>query len=112
MSADNILAAGPRRKAWMRLTEHQRSEAPRLVLNVLSAAVAAQPQAVASVLAEAARMNPRLETHVIWAATAQLGELALTVDPSRMVSVYLTRGVRLRAQQRAIDERQEEGLFS
>lgn len=111
MSADNILAAGPRRKAWMRLTEHQRSEAPRLVLNVLSAAVAAQPQAVASVLAEAARMNPRLETHVIWAAAQQTGQLVLSVDPERQISRYLTQGMQLRSQQQATQE-QQEGLFS
>ncbi len=95
----------------MQLTEHQRGEAPRLVLNVLSAAAAAQPQAVATALAEAGCVNPCLEEHVTWAAAQQTGQLVLTVDPERQISRYLTQGIRLRRQQQETGQEQE-GLFS
>lgn len=111
MSADNILAAGPRRKAWMRLTEHQRSEAARLVVAVIAGAAAGSSSAVASALMEAGRMSPRLEEHVAWAAAQQTGQLVLSVDPERQISRYLTQGMQLRSQQQATQE-QQEGLFS
>ena len=97
----------------MALTDHQRSQAPRLVLGVLAAAAAARPQAVASALAEAGRVSPGLEEHVAWAAAQQVGSLVLTVDPARRVSTCLTQGVRLRSQQHEKTmTTQEEDLFS
>lgn len=110
MSADN-LSHGPARKRWAALTDHQRRQAARLTLSTLAAAAAGQPVGVSLALAEASRVAPSVEEHVVWATGFLAPALRLSVDPDGGVSRYLVEGLALRRRSIA-DQDTQEGLFS
>ena len=99
--------SGRRRDLWQALTPLQQSEALRLTVAVIASAVSGSAQAVASCLAEAGRVAPQVEAHVLWAARELTGPMRLVGDTE---SVSLEEGARVRARQRRTSV--QEGLFS
>ena len=88
----------------------QQAEALRLTVGALAAAVSGSAQAVASCLAEAGRVAPQVEAHVLWAARELTGPMRLVGDTESESSRWLEEGARVRARQRKTSV--QEGLFS
>ena len=88
----------------------QQAEALRLTVGALAAAVSGSAQAVASCLAEAGRVAPQVEAHVLWAARELTGPMRLIGDTESESSRWLEEGARVRARQHRTSV--QEGLFS
>ena len=102
--------SGRRRDLWQALTPLQQSEALRLTVAVIASAVSGSARAVASCLAEAGRVAPQVEAHVLWAARELTGPMRLVGDTESVSSRWLEEGARVRARQRRTSV--QEGLFS
>ena len=80
------MQSGRRRDLWQALTPLQQSEALRLTVAVIASAVSGSAQAVASCLAEAGRVAPQVEAHVLWAARELTGPMRLVGDTESVSS--------------------------
>ena len=101
------MQSGRRRDLWQALTPLQQSEALRLTVAVIASAVSGSARAVASCLAEAGRVAPQVEAHVLWAARELTGPMRLVGDTESESSRWLEEGARVRAKRADAIERPE-----